>query len=79
MGLMSVRELNANVSRALAQAESGDDIVLTRHGKPVLRITREGIDDRAEQRREAVEQLKALLAQGVPLGGPATYDDRTGR
>ena len=79
MSVMSIRELNANVSRALSQAESGEDIVLTRNGKPVLRITREGVNDREERRQAAVAGLRELLKKKLPLGGPATYEERTGR
>lgn len=79
MGVMSIRELNANVSRALTQAESGEDIVLTRNGKPFLRITREGVGDREARRQTAVARLMAIMDVGLPLGGPATREERTGR
>lgn len=79
MSVMSIRELNANVSRALADAEAGNDIVLTRNGKPVLRITREGIDDKEARRVAAVEELRRMMRERVDLGGPATYEERTGR
>lgn len=78
MSYMSIRDLNANVSRALAQAETGEDIVLTRNGKPVLRITREGVHDREAKRLEAIERMRARMAAGFPgLHGPATYEERT--
>jgi antitoxin (DNA-binding transcriptional repressor) of toxin-antitoxin stability system len=76
---MSIRELNANVSRALSVAEAGDDIVLTRKGKPFLRITREGVNDAEARRASAVARLREMMAAGVDLGGPASYEERTGR
>jgi prevent-host-death family protein len=79
MGVMSIRELNANVSRALSQAEAGEDIVLTRNGKPVLRLTREGVPDVEDRRKAAVAKLFALMERGIDFGGPATYEERTGR
>lgn len=79
MGVMSIREFNANISKALLQAEAGEDIVLTRNGKPAVRITREGIDDKEAKRQEAIALLRDMMARGVDLGGPATYDERTGR
>lgn len=79
MGFMSIRELNSNVSKALSQAEAGEDIVLTRNGKPVLRITREGVDASEAERLRALAQLRELMKKGIDLGGPATYDERTGR
>lgn len=77
MGYMSIRELNANVSKAMAQAEAGDDIILTRNGKPVLRVTREGVDNREAQRRTGLARLRELTHRGISLGGRATYEERT--
>jgi prevent-host-death family protein len=80
MGFMSVRELNANVSKALAAAEAGEDVVVTRNGKPVLRITKEGVDRSEQERLEAVERLIKLMERGIPgLHGPVSYEDRTER
>lgn len=79
MNTMSVRELNANVSAVLAKAEKGEDILLTRNGKPILRITRDGVDQREVERQRAVAEFRAFLSEPHDLGGPATYDERTGR
>ena len=79
MNMMSVRELNANVSRAQAAAETGEDIVLTRNGKPYLRITREGVDGIDANRRSALSELLTMMDDGIDFGGPASYDERTGR
>lgn len=79
MTVMSVRELNANVSRALSVAAAGEDIILTLKGEPYLRITREGVDQAADKRARAREALRALMERGIDFGGPATYDERTGR
>lgn len=79
MGVMSIREFNANISKALAQVEAGEDIVLTRNGKPAVRITREGLDDKEAKREEAIAKLREMFARGVDLGGPYTYEERTGR
>jgi antitoxin (DNA-binding transcriptional repressor) of toxin-antitoxin stability system len=79
MGFMSVRELNANVSRALSAAEAGEDIMLTRNGRPFLRITRDGVDGASAKRLAARERLRALMDKGIDFGGPASYEERTGR
>ena len=82
MGAMSIREFNSNISKALSAAEKGEDIVLTRHGKHVLRVTREGVEDLAEQQpmtREAARlRMIELMRQGIDLGGPFTHDERNG-
>lgn len=79
MGIMTIREFNANISRALAAAEAGEDIILTRNGKPAVRITRDGTRDAADRRMAAMARLKTLLDRGIDLGGRASYDERTGR
>ena len=38
MTIMSIREFNANVSKALARAEAGEVIEITRNGKPVAEL-----------------------------------------
>ena len=78
MGIMSIREFNANVSKAIAAVEAGDDIVLTRNGIRVARITREGLESDA-QREADLNRLRELMSEGIDFGGPATYDERTGR
>jgi antitoxin (DNA-binding transcriptional repressor) of toxin-antitoxin stability system len=81
MGAISVRELNANTSRAIARAEAGEIIDITRHGKVVAELRskpRNRVDD--PEFRAARERLLARFERGFPgLKGPATYEERTGR
>lgn len=79
MGVMSIREFNANISKAFAEVERGEDLVLTRSGKPYLRITRDGLYDAALKREAAIAELRALMDEGIDFGGPASYGERTGR
>ncbi len=81
MGVMSIREFNANVSKAIAKVEAGEVIELTRNGKVVAHITpkRKNLMDDPDY-RAAHERMMALMREGVPgLSGPATYEERTGR
>lgn len=39
MIIVNVREAKTNLSRLLAQAESGEEVIITRNGKPVARLT----------------------------------------
>lgn len=78
MSMMSIRDFNANVSRALAQAEAGEDVLLTRNAKPVLRITKEIVEKSELERQRAIDALRELMRRGIDLGGPATYEERTG-
>ena len=81
MGLMSVRELNANVSRAIAAVVAGETLEITRNGKIVAELRpkpRALLDD--PERRAAYERLAAGLADGIAgMQGPVTYEERTGR
>lgn len=80
MGVMSIREFNANTSGAFAKVESGETIEVTRHGKVIARvlppIAKNRMDD--PEFRAARERFLAGLGQ-LDLGGPATYKERTGR
>lgn len=81
MGVMSIREFNANTSKAIARAEAGEVIEITRNGKPVAELRRKQVnrmDDPAY--KAARERLLKRMEQGIPgLVGPATYEERTGR
>ncbi len=78
---MSIREFNANVSRAVAMVEAGESIDITRHGKVVaeLRPKRANKLDDPEFRAKW-ERMVAGMQEGVPgLVAPATYAERTER
>jgi antitoxin (DNA-binding transcriptional repressor) of toxin-antitoxin stability system len=81
VGVLSIRELNANVSRAIARARSGEVIDITSNGVVVAEITPKRnarMDD--PEFRAAYERAVAGLREGVPgLRGGATYEERTGR
>ena len=81
MTVMSIREFNANMSKAIARAEAGEVIEISRNGKPVveLRAKRKNrLDD--PEFRAVYERMLNRLREGIPgLHGPATYEERTGR
>lgn len=81
MGALSVRELNNNLSAAIARVEAGEVLTVTKHGKPVLEMRPKPaikMDDPAW--RAAYERMLAGLREGVPgLTAPVTYEERTGR
>ncbi len=81
MTVMSIREFNAQVSKAIARAEAGEVIEITRNGKPVaeLRAKRQSKFNDPEW-RAAYERMVKGFEKGIPgLSGPATYEERTGR
>jgi prevent-host-death family protein len=60
-------EAKTNLSSLLDRAAAGEEIVITKHGKPVARlVSAEGVD-RARV-RDAFDKLKALR-QGTTLNG----------
>lgn len=67
---VSLREANQHLSRYVAAAECGEDIVITRRGRPVARLVpvrkEKGLS--AEQRR-ALKRTLARMRTGYPLGG----------
>jgi antitoxin (DNA-binding transcriptional repressor) of toxin-antitoxin stability system len=81
MGVMSIRELNANLSKAISRAEAGEVIDITRNGKVVteLRAKRKNkLDD--PKFKAAYQRMVKGFETGIPgLSGPATYEERTGR
>lgn len=67
MATVGAFEAKTKFSALLERAERGEQIVITRRGKPVARLVR--IDPDASRRAaEAVEELKRLRA-GTTLGG----------
>ncbi len=81
MGVVSINEFNKNISAVLQRAEGGEEIVLTRHGKEILCLSKSALREakaRELERQEAAESLIKLLKKGLNFGGPATYEERTG-
>lgn len=80
MGVMSIHEFSRKVSEALAKVEIGEDIILTRDGKEIVRITREGLDEPTEEERQNdIKILREMSESGIDFGGPASYEQRTAR
>lgn len=80
--ILSVRDLNANISAALARVEAGEKLIITKNGKPVAELSPPAPthwrDD--PEKRAIVERGLAVLERGIPgLGAPATYEERTSR
>jgi antitoxin (DNA-binding transcriptional repressor) of toxin-antitoxin stability system len=81
MGVMSIDAFNRNISKAITLAENGEDIVLTRHGKEILRLLRDGVAEAiaAEaQRKASLARMLEIMSKGYDFEAPATYDERTG-
>ena len=69
---MNIRQIQSSEAkthflRLLDDVERGETIVITRHGRPIARLTPE-IDSRREDIRKAIEAMKALRAS-LPKSG----------
>jgi prevent-host-death family protein len=60
-------DAKTNLSALLDKVEAGEEVVITRHGKPVARLVSAQDIDRVRA-SEAVEKLRALR-KGSTLGG----------
>lgn len=80
MGVMTSRELNANVAQALDRAQAGEIISITRNGTIAAELhPPKRIRDQAWH--EAFERMKERMRQGLftePVG-TITYEDKHGR
>jgi antitoxin (DNA-binding transcriptional repressor) of toxin-antitoxin stability system len=79
MGVMSIREFNANTSKAFALVEAGETIKVTKNGKIIASVIPERanrMDD--PEYRAKYEKMTAMMREGIPgLKGPLTYEERT--
>jgi prevent-host-death family protein len=69
MKTMTLRDANQSFARCIREVEAGEEIVITRNGTPVARLS--PISERrvltAEQ-QAALERLEAAMERGWPIG-----------
>lgn len=67
MGVVGAFEAKAKLSALLDRVAQGEEVIITKRGKPVARLVPAGDPDRARV-DDAIARLKALRA-GTTLGG----------
>lgn len=78
MTVLSVRELNSNISKALARVLAGETIDIAKNGVVIAEL-RPKASSRDAQWRKARDETVALLTQGLPLAiTEITADDKYG-
>ncbi len=92
MGVVSVRDLNANVSATVARLEAGETLTLTKHGRSIADLVPRNARDvpslaaigenvplkpGTPEWQAAYDRMSALLDKGHWWGGKASYGDRT--
>jgi antitoxin (DNA-binding transcriptional repressor) of toxin-antitoxin stability system len=78
MGVISMREFNANVSRVFALIDAGEEVIVTRRGKKPVRLAPAELPEHEDQKTRDLARLGELMNMGKTLDGPATYEERTG-
>ena len=78
MGVLTVRELNANISQALARAKAGEVLSITKNGEPVAELHPPRVV-RDEKWQAARERMLELMKKKLgPYTGKLTYEDKHG-
>lgn len=79
---ISVTEARARLSELMRRAEAGEEIVLTRHGKPVARIVPASPQPDERVRRALIASIQATARKEIKPGPTAArsqdflYDER---
>lgn len=71
MRSVSAREANQQFSRVLAEAEGGQEVVITRRGEPVATLIPYRAPEMTPEKKAAVERAIAMMRQGLPIDAAA--------
>lgn len=76
MKTVSAREANQQFSRLLGEVAAGEEVVITRRGRPVATLAPFRGRAMTPERQEALAEMTGLLREGFHLGGVrATRDE----
>lgn len=77
MRLVALSEAKDHLSEFVAAAEAGQEITITRHGKPAARLVAVDAqpDSRNAAKRAAIERLAEIRAELRALGMTATVEE----
>lgn len=86
MGVITAREFHLNKSKVLSRVEAGETIEVTKHGRPVARISPfdESLGIKRPERgtpewQAAYDRMVEGMKRGFPLGARrVTYEDKHG-
>ena len=73
MRTVSAREANQSFSKLLQAVVEGEEVVITRRGKPVARLTPIESTGRDVDREAEIERIIAHLREGIDLGEPVSW------
>jgi prevent-host-death family protein len=78
---VSLTHAKAQLTELVRRAEAGDEVVLTRHGRPAVRLVRVDKKPDRETRRKLLEEFQAAASAKIVPGPDAArsqdflYDD----
>jgi antitoxin (DNA-binding transcriptional repressor) of toxin-antitoxin stability system len=80
MAALSIRELNANISKVIERVEAGEVVNVSRNGRVVAEIRAKIVRPVRDARYwKARKEMERLLDEGLPLNiGKASIEDRYG-
>jgi prevent-host-death family protein len=70
-------EAKTHLSELIARAERGEEVIITRHNKPVAKLVpiNEVPADLVARRRQALSDLQSIGRRMAERGGPITVDE----
>lgn len=77
METVGLFEAKTHLSELIARAERGEEVIITRHNKPVAKIVpiSKVSPELVRQRLEAVTAMQAIGREMIARGGPITTDE----
>jgi antitoxin (DNA-binding transcriptional repressor) of toxin-antitoxin stability system len=68
---IGLREANHHLAKHIKAVQEGHEVIITRRGRPVARLTREPGEDRTRdpEWQAAYDRMVKLMEVGLPLGG----------
>jgi prevent-host-death family protein len=69
MRSVSAREANQSFSKLLARVAAGEEVIITRRGRPVARLGPVRAEAAESARDAAIKRMMKRLKRGVDLGG----------
>lgn len=69
MKTVSARQANQGFSELLAAVEVGEEVLITKHGRPVAILSPFRAPALTAKRRAAIDHAMALMAKGLPWHG----------
>lgn len=77
METIGLFEAKTHLSELIARVEAGDEIVITRHNKPVAKLVpiAEVSPELVARRKQALAELQAIGRKMIARGGPITVEE----